>query len=302
MGGAYQPRVEKASAGNTLTDAPLLVLVNAQSASASEVLSGALFDHDRAIVLGERTFGKGSVQTVREIPSLGVDGPVGQIKMTEQRYYLPSGRSIQRKDDSPQWGVDPTPGYYVPMTPDETREMLRVRREEEVLRSEAPADASDASQWSNPEWVAEHLRDTQLAAGLRAIATRIDTGEWVPPADEATSAHTIDLAELQKLGEQRERMLREVERVDRRIEAIANATGEEDAEEVLGELDLWPDDEDLVGGHVTVTDAEGNPVAVLKITGNRLERWLLDADVEPVHEDADEPAQTDTEAEPAGTP
>ena len=74
---------------------PLIVLINEGSASASEIVAGALQDHHRALIVGLKSFGKGSVQTVKEIPGFG------GMKMTTARYYTPSGRSIQAKGIEP---------------------------------------------------------------------------------------------------------------------------------------------------------------------------------------------------------
>ncbi len=84
-----EDRVFTASSSNTVTDAPLVVLINEGSASASEIVSGALQDHKRAVLLGQKTFGKGSVQVILPITDSEA------IKLTIARYYLPSGRTIQ---------------------------------------------------------------------------------------------------------------------------------------------------------------------------------------------------------------
>lgn len=85
----------QAKDGDDTGGSPLVVLINSGSASASEIVAGALQDHRRAIILGTKSFGKGSVQTI--IPL----GQNGAIKMTTQRYYTPSGQSIQAKGISP---------------------------------------------------------------------------------------------------------------------------------------------------------------------------------------------------------
>jgi len=94
-------KVYKAHAGDTLTNVPLVVLVNGGSASASEIVSGALQDHKRAVLVGEKTFGKGSVQVVLPITKTEA------IKLTIARYYLPSGRTIQAVGVTPDIIVAP---------------------------------------------------------------------------------------------------------------------------------------------------------------------------------------------------
>ena len=85
-----------------LKTVPLVVLVNEGSASASEIVAGALQDHKRATIMGSQTFGKGSVQTVRPL------GPDTGIKLTTARYYTPSGKSIQAKGIVPDVMLDDT--------------------------------------------------------------------------------------------------------------------------------------------------------------------------------------------------
>ena len=90
-----------AKSGDVTDGKPLVVLINGGSASASEVVAGALQDHKRAQLLGTRSFGKGSVQTMIPLPNKGA------IRLTTARYYTPSGRSIQATGIEPDYVVEP---------------------------------------------------------------------------------------------------------------------------------------------------------------------------------------------------
>jgi carboxyl-terminal processing protease len=91
----------EATEGEVLPNIALLVLVNSGSASASEIVAGALQDHQRAIIAGTTTFGKGSVQTVLQISEDKA------IKLTTARYYTPNGRSIQAEGIKPDVLIEP---------------------------------------------------------------------------------------------------------------------------------------------------------------------------------------------------
>lgn len=273
-GRAYEEVVRRAQKSGTLPDFPIAILLNGSSASASEVLAGALVENNRAIVVGTRSFGKGSVQQVMELPS----GRGSELKLTEQGYFLPSGRSLSRKDDAAAWGVDPTDGFYVPMTDEETIAMLEVRRQQEVLHAAGGAPAS--GDWGNPDWVLDTLKDRQLAAAVRGMQGKIDAGEWTRTGEAGADAQgtAIAMSELTKLREFQSRLLRELGRTEQRMDAIERADPKAQAQaEAL--RDFWPDATDLKGGVLEIRDKDGKVIATLDITGNNIEQWLIDADV-----------------------
>lgn len=266
----HEESVARATRGQEFETEPLVVLVNGFSASASEVVTGALADNGRAKVVGTRTFGKGSVQAVRPLPSK----PGAVLKVTEQFYYLPSGRCLHRLPDSNEWGVDPSPGCFVPLDDEQRLAMLGARREQEILRLD-PAGPSDEVHWSDPDWIVQTLRDPQLAKALQVMQSRIASGEWPPAPAGTETAPAVVADELSRAALQRDRLLRELDRVDKIIRTL------EQGHQIASPRDLWPDEIELTGGTLIVRDREGRPVAELRITGEDLERWLIDADVEP---------------------
>jgi carboxyl-terminal processing protease len=267
-GRSVPEEVYRAKRGALMPDAPIAVLVNGFSASASEVLSGALKDNGRAVVVGERTVGKGLVQSVFQLPAQR-----GELKLTTARYYLPSGRNINRDDGDTVWGVDPSEGFYVPVPADEAIDTLVRRRNEEVLQ---PSDGTEATPDENGEPILARLADRQLTAAVEAVNIKLNTGEWQPTGQRIQS-EGLALEDLKDLRTTRERILRELERVQERIDDLSTIAGAETIEA----SDLLPDDAALTGGTLVVRDASGAVVAELTITGETLERWLIDAPLEP---------------------
>jgi len=283
-GRAFETETRRATPEAVLRGVPILVMVNAQSASASEIVAGALADNGRAVVLGTRSFGKGSVQTLQRLPR----GNGAQIKFTTQRYMLPSGRSIDRVPGAEAWGVDPTPGFFVPIDDAQVAALLRRRAEEEVLRTDA--SAPEPERWNGSASPAEALADPQLGAALLAMSAQIDDGAWLEPGLPGIGGDAIALEELVESMRRRERLLRELSRIDRRVRELETLAA---GAEPTPPRQLLPDETDIVGGTIVIRDAQGNIVSQLRITGADLARWLVDAPIEPVpqtsSDSADEP-------------
>jgi carboxyl-terminal processing protease len=157
-----------AKSGDLARGLPLVVLVDAGTASASEIVAGALQDHHRALVLGEKTFGKGSVQTLLQL------GPRTALRLTTARYYTPSGRSVQ------EGGIEPD--LPVPQLTDPDYKTRPVFREADLRRhliNEAKVDNSvlEEDTKTDPRFAAspdelkkKGIEDFQLHYALQTIA------------------------------------------------------------------------------------------------------------------------------------
>jgi carboxyl-terminal processing protease len=168
--GLEETQRANARPGDIADGKQIIVLINGGSASASEIVAGALQDHKRATIIGTRSFGKGSVQTI--IP-LGGGASNGAIRLTTARYYTPSGRSIQAK------GIDPDILVEQELPPE-----LRARAQsrapsEAALRGHLKSEAKDGKEGggSSSYVPKEPEKDNQLQYALKMLR-----GEPLPPA------------------------------------------------------------------------------------------------------------------------
>jgi C-terminal peptidase prc len=148
-------------------DFPMVCLVNGQSASGSEIVAACLQDHKRAIILGERSYGKGSVQNIQPFEE-------GELKLTTASYWRPNGKNINKsstsgKDDA-EWGVTPDKGFAVKLTGKERDELDDYLHKAEVI---ARRDVS-------PKDPKADFQDKQLEMALKYLRGQIKLASRVP--------------------------------------------------------------------------------------------------------------------------
>ncbi|MFO0868891.1 MAG: S41 family peptidase [Pirellulales bacterium] len=169
VGRNVDEQVVYAKREGTYGDFPLVVLANQFSASASEIVAACLQDHERAIVVGERTWGKGSVQNIIEL-----EGGRSALKLTTASYQRPNGRNIHRFEgagEEDEWGVKPSPGYEVKLSVDELRGLIEQRRQRDIVGPQA-AELPPLEQ-----------ADKQLAKALEYLRGKLPEPRREPAAD-----------------------------------------------------------------------------------------------------------------------
>jgi carboxyl-terminal processing protease len=150
------PRKYDAQKGGVCEDLPMVVLINQNSASAAEIVAAALQDHKRAVIVGQRSYGKGSVQNI-----IDLDGGNSVLKLTVASYYRPSGENIHRFPDAKtadKWGVMPDKGQEVKLEPREFIRWFMARRDRDRdalakghRRTPAPQSAADKAKAGGPD-------------------------------------------------------------------------------------------------------------------------------------------------------
>jgi carboxyl-terminal processing protease len=180
---------------NTHPNYPMAVLINSYAASASEIVAGALADpkYERAVLVGARTHGKGSVQGITHYPGGGA-----RLKYTMAHYHLPSDQRVKSQDEvqkqgGTDWGIGPD--INIELRSDERSEMLSVQRENDVL---VQADRDPNNGPLNKHTIKESLAaDPQLAVGLLAVKTKmIERGNRVSVMQRFFGPEVCDIGEV----------------------------------------------------------------------------------------------------------
>lgn len=207
--------VYRSTGEGALTQFPLIVVVNEHTASAAEVLSAALRDNGRAVILGTRTYGKGSVQSIFNV------GDAGAVRLTTAYFYSPKGGVIDRQPESASWGVDPNDGMYVPVSADRFVKWSKAHKLRSVIDPSRPGNKVSVETFS-PERVEKDLADPQLAAALRSMTAKVVEGEFarVGQSEASLQAHYLLRDRLRSLQKQHDDMLKQMEKINKELQSV----------------------------------------------------------------------------------
>jgi carboxyl-terminal processing protease len=173
-----EERVWDAVKGWKFENVPMVVLANRYSASASEIVAACLQDHDRAVVIGERTWGKGSVQNVVEL-----EAGQSALKLTTATYTRPNGHNIHRFPDAKEtdeWGVKPNDGLEVKLSNSEMGDLLLHRRDRDIVPAKQGLDAKKADVVEDKPAEGKSAKDVETATKeppAKGGVTRDGTGK-----------------------------------------------------------------------------------------------------------------------------
>jgi carboxyl-terminal processing protease len=147
---------------------PIVVLINKNSASASEIVSSALQDHKRAVIIGERSYGKGSVQKIIKLSN----DPITALKLTTDSYWRPSGVNIHRHEgdkETDEWGVKPNIGFEVSLKDEERIAYLKYRRNLDIIKKKKDTEEKpfvDRAMQKSLEYLKKELNGIGAAPGI----------------------------------------------------------------------------------------------------------------------------------------
>ncbi|MEM7577918.1 MAG: S41 family peptidase, partial [Planctomycetota bacterium] len=243
-------------------DVPVVVMANENSASASEIVAGALSENDRAVFVGTRTFGKGSVQQLKQFERR----ELGALKLTNAYYYLPSGRNIHRRPINGDDGLIEVQKPFTDTRPvldddgnpklDDNGEPLTEEFENtRTIQMDKPwgvdptdgqyvpmsideiramiearrqrdvvreRDGTEAVEAINADVLRETYQDLQLAAAYEALTGQLDRGDW-PTVGQTNAEAIIALAEIESLKKARQRAMEAVSAIDEELAQLGAA-------------------------------------------------------------------------------
>ncbi len=168
--GTGERKYTASGSGEKFLEIPLVVLINDHSASAAEIVAAALQDNHRAVVIGQRSYGKGTVQNVIDLP-----GREGMLKLTTAGYLRPNGKNIHRHQgakETDEWGVSPNDGFMVKLAGDDEKKWMQWRRDRDIVRphgdhKDIDTNTQDAPRNDPPLKKAIEYIESQLSSNLK---------------------------------------------------------------------------------------------------------------------------------------